>query len=200
MKQGSEIQRRLVEINDRRLQSESHLSENSEYGIAQCDEISSQPSCSKWDNETIKTVTDTEASSDELFLIIDHHNDNDSGVFVSKREQRLYSEVLDDEFHCPRRTPRRHFYRNRDRLLKAEKFDSDSIENFARTSCKFEMVHRNLRIQMDSVNEIIDQEQSFLTKIHRGSFDNLLTHNADDTDTFVNNISEFCDNNETVIV
>lgn len=191
LKQGSEIQKRLVEINEKRL--ESHFSENPEYEIAKCDEISSQPSCSKWDNEIIKTVTDTE--DDELFLIIDHHNDNDSGVFISKEEQR-FSQVVDDEFHCYRRTPRRKFYRDRDFML-TEKFNS--FEDFARTSCKFEMVHKEIRTKMDSVQEIIDQEQSFLTKIHRNSIDNLLTTH-DNTDTFVNNISEFCDNNETVIV
>lgn len=156
--------------------------------------MASLPSCSKWDNETLKTVTDTE--DDVLFLIIDHHNDNDSGVFISKNEQRLYSQVVDDEFHCYRRTPRRRFHRDRDFML-TEKFDS--YEDFARTSCKFEMVHKEIRTKMNSVQEIIDQEQSFLTKIHRNSVDNLLTTH-DNTDTFVNNISEFCDNNETVIV
>jgi hypothetical protein len=144
-------------------------------------------------------VTDTE--DDELFLIIDHHNDNDSGVFISKKEQDFYSQVADDDeelsdFHCYRRTPRRKFYRDRDFML-TEKFNS--FEDFARTSCKFEMVHKDLRNKMNSVQEIIDKEQSFLTKIHRNSLDNqLITH--DNTDSFVNNISEFCDNNETVIV
>lgn len=194
--QGTEIQKRLVEINEKRL--ESHFSENSEYEIAQYDAISLQPSCSKWDNETLKTVTDTE-DDDELFLIIDHHNDNDSGVFISKKEQRIYSEVADDEYFCHRRTPRRKFHSNRDCVLATEKFNSQ--ENFAQTSCKFEMVHKDLRTKMDSVNEIIDQEQSFLTKIHRISYDNLAFDDSfNKTDSFVNNINEFCDNNETVIV
>lgn len=205
MKQGTEIQKRLVEINEKRL--ESHFSENSEYEITHCGEISSQPSCSKWDNETIKTVTDTE--DDELFLIIDHHNDsidNDSGVFISKKEQRIYSEVVDDEsnsFHCYRRTPRRQFYRDRDFVL-TDKYKFSSYEDFARTSCKFEMVHKDLKLKFDSVQEIIKQEQSFLTKIRGSSLDNQLTRNDindnNNTDSFVNNISEFCDNNETVIV
>lgn len=192
--QGTEIQKRLVEINEKRL--ESHFSENSEYEIAQYDAISmQQPSCSKWDNETIKTVTEDE---DELFLILDH-NDNDSGVFISKNEQRIYSEVADDEYFCHRRTPRRKFYSDRDCMLATEKFNSQ--ENFAQTSCKFEMVHKDLRTKMNSVKEIIDQEQSFLTKIHRISYENLAIDDSfNKTDSFVNNINEFCDNNETVIV
>lgn len=176
---------------------------NSDFEVAQCDEIASLPSCSKWNVQQRETVTDTE---DELFLIIDHHNDNDSGVFISKmEEQQIYHAMADDEFHCYRRTPRRKFYRDGNRcedMLKNHPINYfNSQESFARTSCKFELVHKNLRSEMDNVKEIINQEQSFLTKIHHhGSFEELTTNDNNTTDYFVNNISEFCDINDTVIV
>lgn len=185
---------------------------NSDFEVAQCDEIASLPSCSKWSVHTraIETVTDTE--DDELFLIIDHHNDNDSGVFISKmEEQQIFHSMGDDEYDCYRRTPRRKFYRDRNRcedMLKGHPINYfNSQESFARTSCKFEMVHKNLRSEMDNVKEIINQEQSFLTKIHtnRGSMEEINTNDNNTTDYFYNNISElcegeFCDNNDTVIV
>jgi hypothetical protein len=182
---------------------------NSDFEVAQCDEIASLPSCSKWSvhQQAIETVTDTD---DELFLIIDHfQNDNDSGVFISKmEEQQVHHAMADDEFDCYRRTPRRKFYRDRNRcedMLKGHPINYfNSQESFARTSCKFELVHKNLRSEMDNVKEIINQEQSFLTKIHhRGSEEELtneITNDNNTTDYFVNNISEFCDNNDTVIV
>ena len=168
---------------------------NSEYELARLDEMSSQPSCSKWDNETIKTVTD---SDDELFLIIDdNHNDNDSGVFISKKEQRLFNKVADDEFNGYRRTSSRRFYCDRNRLL-AKNGKVSSCDSFARASSKFEMLHKDLRLKMNSVQELINREQSFLTKIHCHSDTN--EDITDNTHMFVNNTSEFCDNNETVIV
>lgn len=188
----------------------SDTNNNSDYEVAQCDEISSLPSCSKWNNRAIETVTDTE--DDELFLIIDHHNDNDSGVFVSKEEQKIYHEMADDEFHCYRRTPRRKLRRDRDRsqeLLREHPINYiNSQDHFARASCKFEIVNKDLRSKIANVKEIINQEQSFLTKInHRRSSidDQLITKsftgtNDNNTECFANNINEFCDNNETVIV
>lgn len=188
---------------------EAQFSDNNsdDYEVAQCDEISSLPSCSKWDNNNhaIETVTDTE--DDELFLIIDHHNDNDSGVFITKEEQRIYHEVADDEFDCYRRTPCRKLRSDRDReheMLKSHPINYiNSQDHFARTSCKFEIVNKDLRSKMANVKEIINQEQSFLTKIDDQFINKRLNGTNDNNssyDCFVNNINEFCDNNETVIV
>lgn len=191
----------------------SDTNNNSDYEVAQCEEmLSSLPSCSKsWNNR--ETVTDTE--DDELFLIIDHHNDNDSGVFVSKEEQKIYHEMADDEWNCYRRTPRRKLRCDRDRsqdLLRDHPINYiNSQDHFARASCKFEIVNKDLRSKIANIKEIINQEQSFLTKInHRRSSidDRLITKrltdnydtNDNNTECFANNINEFCDNNETVIV
>lgn len=193
LKQGTEIQKRLVEINERRLESEC-----SEYQMVQCEKNSSLPSSLKWDNEPNETVTEND-DEDELFLIIDHHNDNDSGVSgFSKKDQKFYSKVADDEFHCFRRTPNRKFYRDRDHHVLADKFSSHY--NFAKTSCKFEMVHKDLRSKMDSVQEIIDKEKSLLTKIHCNSPNKLISRSFDNSEIFTNSISEIYDNNQTVIV
>lgn len=51
---------------------------------------------------------------------------------------------------------------------------------------------------MDDMKEIIDQEHSFLRKINKYSFDD---DNDMQTDfEFVDNVNDYCDNNETMIV
>ena len=188
--QGEMIQKHLSEMNEKQQQQSSNYYEKyseSDFEIAHCEELSSLPSCSRWNNDhTMLTDTD-----DELFLVIENHNDNDSGVFISK-EQRFFHEmeVEDLDYKNFAETPKRKFRRNVGTLRDHALNNIHSSENFARTSSKFELIHKELRSEMNNVKEIIDQEQSFLTKINRrSSFD----------DTY-NNISEFCDNNETVIL
>lgn len=201
LQQGEMIQKRLVEMNDKPRLSpqpphqryyEQYSNNNSDFEIAQCDDLSSLPSCSKWNNAI---MTDTE---DELFLVIENNNDNDSGVFISK-EQRFHEMEIDECKHFVQiSTPKRKFRHTREfESLRDHAINTiHSTENFARTSCKFELIHKELRSEINSVKEIIDQEQSFLTKIT--SLDDKKFFSSDNN--FVNNISEFCDNNDTVIL
>lgn len=141
-------------------------------------------------------TTDTE---DELFLVIENHNDNDSGVFITK-EQRFFYEMEIDECSTPKRKYR--FGRDYESLRDHPINTIHSSENFARTSCKFELIHKELRSEMNNVKDIIEQEQSFLTKINhkrRSSLD--IRISTDNSCEFANDFSEFCDNNnETVIL
>lgn len=167
-------------------------SENSDFEIAQCDDgASTIQSYSRWNNAVI---TDTE---DELFLVIENQNDNDSGVFTSK-EQRSFHEMETEEFKISvQSTPKRKFRSNRDfESLKDHAInDIQSVESFTRTSCKFELIHKELKSDIQNVKEIIDQEHSFLRKINRrrSSFDNITFDN-----TLFND--DYCDTNETVIL
>lgn len=151
-------------------------------------EYSSMPSCSNWQN---KIATDTE---DELFLVIENNNDNDSGVFITK-EQRFFQEMELDELKNLPSTPKRKFRYSRDfESLKDHTINTfNPQENFTRASFKFEGIHKEVRTKMDDMKEIIEQEHSFLRKINKYSFD------QSDFE-FVDNINNYCDNNETMIV
>lgn len=180
------IQKCLVEMNHKQHCYLEPYSENSDYELAQCDDgTSTIQSYSRWNNAV---MTDTE---DELFLVIENHNDNDSGVFISK-EQRSFHEVEIEEFTS---TPKRKFRLDRDfESLKDHAInDIQSSESFTRTSCKFELIHKELKSEMNNVKELIDQEHSFLRRINRRSLDNVTFDN-----TLFND--DFCDNNETVIL
>lgn len=196
IQQGEMIQKHLMEMNHQQQQPQNHFylepcSENSDFEIVQCDDgLSTLPSMSRWNNAV---VTDTE---DELFLVIENHNDNDSGVFISK-DQRTFHEMEIEECKISMAsTPKRKFRNDRDfeSLRDHAIKDIQCVESFTRTSCKFELIHKELKSEMNNVKEIIDQEHSFLRKINRrrSSLDNI---------TFDNTLfSEFCDNNETVIL
>lgn len=143
-------------------------------------------------------MTDTE---DELFLVIENHNDNDSGVFITKEQQFFHEMDVDQRQDLPQ-TPKRKFRYSRDfESLKDHAINSfNPQENFARASIKFDMVHKEVRTKMDGMKEIIEQEHSFLRRINKCSFDD---HHEDFTQTdfeFVDNVNEYCDNNETMIV
>jgi hypothetical protein len=153
--------------------------------------------CSKWSNQV---VTDTE---DELFLVIENNNDNDSGVFITK-EQRYFHEMDVDQSRSLVDTPKRKFRHSRDfESLKDHAISSfNPQENFNRASSRFEKVQKDIRFKMDNMKEIIEQEQSFLEKLNRYTFDDephfLQTHFE-----YVDNVNvniQYCDNNETMIV
>ncbi|KAG5677231.1 hypothetical protein PVAND_007007 [Polypedilum vanderplanki] len=195
--QGEMIQNQLKQLQDKKQKQQlttfSHfceqISENSEDEFVQYD--SSLPTCSKWTNNEISTDTE-----DELFLVIENHNDNDSGVFITKEQQAFFEMDID----CS--TPKRKFRFSCDfESIKNHAINSiHSSENFARTSCKFEKIHKDLKSKMNNVKEMIDQEQSFLTKINRiNSLDVIDFDNTNDK-TFTNNISEFCDNNNSTVI
>lgn len=191
IQQGEMIQKCLIDMHHKQHLYLEPCSENSDFEIAQCDDgTSTMKSCSRWNNAEI---TDTE---DELFLIIENHNDNDSGVFISK-EQRTFHEMEYEECKMTlEMTPKRKFRYDRDfDSLKDHAInDMQSVESFTRTSCKFELIHKELKSEMNNVKEIIDQEHSFLRRINRrrSSLDNV---------TFDNTLfNDFCDNNETVIL
>lgn len=159
------------------------------------EDFASLPTGSKWSNQP---VTDTE---DELFLIIDHHNDNDSGVFITKEQQFFHDMDID----LPKdlsSTPKRKLRGSRDfESLKSHAIKTlNPPEDFTRASFKFELVHKEIRSKMNGMKEIIEQEHSFFRKIDKYTLDdfddqrNFLETNFD----YVAN--EFCDNNETIIV
>lgn len=145
-------------------------------------------------------MTDTD---DELFLVIENNNDNDSGVFITK-EQRYFHEMDVDQSRSLVDTPKRKFRHSRDfESLKDHAISSfNPQENFNRASSRFEKVQKDIRFKMDNMKEIIDQEQSFLEKLNRYTFDDephfLQTHFE-----YVDNVNvniQYCDNNETMIV
>lgn len=183
--QGEIIQKHLQEISKT---TSEHCQEASDSDIANR-EYSSLPSCSKWQNQV---ATDTE---DELFLVIENSNDNDSGVFITK-EQRFFHEMDIDECKNLPSTPKRKFRYSRDfELLKDHALNTfNPQENFTRASFKFEEVHKEVRSKMDDMKEIIEQEHSFLKKINKYSFSNQSDFE------FVDNIDDYCDNNKTMIV
>lgn len=163
-------------------------SDHSDYDVANR-EYSSLQSCSKWQNQV---VTDTE---DELFLVIENSNDNDSGVFITK-EQRFFHEMDIDECKNLPSTPKRKFRYSRDfESLKDHALNTfNPQENFTRASFKFEGIHKEVRSKMDDMKEIIEQEHSFLRKINKYSFSNQSDFE------FVDKFNDICDNNETMIV
>ena len=149
------------------------------------------PTHLKWDNQT---VTDTE---DELFLVIESHNDNDSGVFITK-EQKFFHEMDVDQPKDLPATPKRKFRYSRDfGSLQSHAINTfNPQENFSRASFKFELVHKEIRSKMDGMKEIIEQEHSFLRKIDKCSFDD-----EDREDFFEDNRrSFFIDNRKDFLV
>lgn len=183
------IQKHLQEIT--KAQSEK-CSENSDYEERNRD-FSSLPISTNWNTQP---VTDTE---DELFLVIENNNDNDSGVFITK-EQRFFHEMDVNQRRALDDTPKRKFRYSRDfESLKDHAINNfNPQENFTRTSFKFDMVHNQIRSKLRACDEIIDQEHSFLTKINKYSLDD---HREDflQTDFEFADI-EYCDNNATMIV
>lgn len=186
------IHKQLQEITKQESEKES---DHSDFDNANC-HYSSLPSCSKWRNQD---VTDTE---DELFLVIENHNDNDSGVFITKEQQFLQDMDMDQHKNLPD-TPKRKFRYSRDfNSLKDHAINTfNPQENYVRASFKFDLVHKEVRSKMDDMKEIIEQENSFLKKINKYSFDDCQRERYLQTDfDFVDNVHEYCDNNETMIV
>lgn len=188
------IQKHLQDIAKTNQPPSERLSDQSDFDDGSR-QFSSLPTCSKWDN---RVATDTE---DELFLVIESHNDNDSGVFITK-QQFFHDMDVDQHQHIPD-TPKRKFRYSRDfESLKDHAINSfNPSENFARASCKFESVHKEVCLKMNNMNEIIEQERSFLRKINKCSFDDYRRRDFLETNfEFVDNVNEYCDNNATMIV
>lgn len=127
--------------------------------------------------------------------MIENNNDNDSGVFITK-EQRIFHETDIDECKNLPDTPKRKFRYSRDfESLKDHALNTfNPQENFTKASYKFEGIHKEVRSKLDDMKEIIEQEHSFLRKINKYSFD----YQSDVE--FADNINDYCDNNETMIV
>lgn len=188
--QGEIIQKHLQDLAKTNQPFSEKFSDQSDFDEPNC-EFSSLPISVNWSNQA---ATDTE---DELFLVIENHNDNDSGVFITK-EQQFFHEMEQDQCpNCPD-TPKRKFRNSRDfESLKDHGINSfNPQENFARASFKFDILHREVRSKMDGVKEIIEQEHSFLRKINKYSFDQPDFLQADFE--FVDN--DYCDKNATMIV
>ena len=187
--QGEIIQKHLQEMSkDQCLDKYSEkVSEASNY----YDLNDSVPTCSKWSNQL-------DNEDDELFLLIDHHNDNDSGVFITK--ENIFYEMEDNERRDFNSTPKRKFRYNRDfGSLKDHAINTfNPQENFTRASSKFTCIHKEIRSKMDDMKEIIEQEQSFLRKIDKYSFED--NQMETDFEEFVDNENEYCDINKTMIV
>ena len=193
--QGEIIQKHLQDYAKAQENNSEKFSDHSDYGERHL-MYSSLPSCSQTRFPSTQVVTtDTE---DELFLVIDHHqhsnNDNDSGVFITK-EQKFFHEMDVDQRRDLVETPKRKFRYSRDyESLKDHAINNfNPQENFTRASFKFDLVHKEIRTKIDGMKEIIDQEHSFLRKINKYSFD-------DNDFEFVDNVNEYCDKNETMIV
>lgn len=159
-------------------------------------EYSSLMSCSKWQNQV---ATDTE---DELFLVIENNNDtvgdNDSGVFITKEQRFVHDLDIGEPMTLPN-TPKRKFRYSRDfESLKDHALNTfnpqEDLKKTSRASIKFEGIHKEVRSKMDGMKEILEQEHSFLRKINKYSFDNQSDFE------FVDDINDYCDKNETMIV
>lgn len=185
--QGELIQKHLQEMSTNPQHRSEHGSENSDFDDAH-QEFTSLPTCSKWS----QVVTDTE---DELFLVIENHNDNDSGVFITK-EQQFYRDMDFDQRTDLPNTPKRKFRDSRDfSSLKDHALNTfNAQENFTRTSFKFENVQRDVRSKVNNMKKILEQEQSFLNKINKYSFD------QSDYEFDEKSDHDLCDNNATMIV
>lgn len=142
------------------------------------------------------TTTDTE---DELFLIIENHNDNDSGVFITK-EQKFIHELEIDRDSQLSSTPKRKFRDSRDfGMLREHAINTfNPHEDFRRASSRFEQVHREIRMKMDGMKNMIASESSFMRKIDKYQIDDNII-DAKDYE-FVDNFEDTCDNNKTMIV
>lgn len=152
---------------------------------------------SKWSSQA---QTDTE--DDILFLVIDDsHNDNDSGVFITK-EQQFFHEMDIDQPKSLEDTPKRKFRHSRDFVpLKDHAINTLNLQDdFTRASFKFDLAHKELRSKMNDMKEIIAQEHSFLRKIEKCSFDDHPQNYLETDFEFVDNTKDFCDNNTTMIV
>lgn len=193
------IQRHLNELADTKSVRSSRRYTNYDHHYATTDnnsdfedrkyDFSSLPTTSICGHET---ATDTE---DELFLVIENHNDNDSGVFIT-REQRFFREVeLGQRSHLST-TPKRKLRNSRDfGSLRGHAINTfNPNEDFRRASTKFVEVHREIRTKVDDVKHIIANENSFIRKLDRYTLDD---DNIDDEQDFEDSN---CDNNKTMIV
>lgn len=186
--QGEIIQKHLQELSKNQNQRISEQdTENSECEEAH-HEFTSNPTSSRWS----QVVTDTE---DELFLVIENHNDNDSGVFITKEQQFFRDMDFDQRKDLPN-TPKRKFRNSRDfGLLRDHAINTFSAqENFTRTSFKFESVHRDVCSKVNNMKKILEQEQSFLKKINKYNFD------QSDYEFDEKSNDDLCDTNVTMIV
>ena len=198
--QGEIIQKHLTKIND--IDNNDYIMPRAGRQIKMNNE-SSIFSCPKWENESTRT---TESSSDELFLVIENHNDNDSGVFISKAQQlSTFENQLLPLPETPKRKYRRSkdFEQLKDHLLNhAHKLEfHNQADQFTRASFKFDMVRDQIREKMDGMKEIIQQEQSFLKRIQltpTEDFNDL--SDCDEHNEFFDSINKFCDNNDSVHV
>lgn len=183
------IQKHLQEMSKNQQQISEHASENSEYDEAN-QEFASLPTYSK----RSQVLTDTE---DELFLVIENHNDNDSGVFITKEQQ--FNQYMDfDQRKDLSITPKRKLRYSRDFYsLKDHAINSfNAQDNFTRTSCKFENVHRDVRSKVNNMKKILEQEQSFLKKFDKDKYN--FEQSNYEFDEKSND--DLCDNNVTMIV
>lgn len=116
-------------------------------------------------------------SDDEFLLVIESHNENDSGVCFSK-EKHFFKQIVNDHSKDLSSTPKRKF-----RDLKSLK--DHGINNFTTqdgfkgASFKFDLAHQELRTKMSDMKSIIAQEHSFLKKLNKCSFDDKLTFDDD---------------------
>jgi hypothetical protein len=159
--------------------------DNSDFEDRKCD-FSSIPTTSLCGHET---ATDTD---DELFLVIENHNDNDSGVFIT-REQRFFREVeLGQRCNFPS-TPKRKLRHSRDfGSLKDHAINTfNPHEDFQRETYKFDRVHQEIRMKVDDMKHIITNENSFIRKLDKYT----LNDNIDEQD-----FDDNCDNNKTMII
>lgn len=199
IQQGEIIQKHLTKINDN--------DSNNDYimpraGHPTMDE-SSIFSCPKWENESTRTTEE----EDELFLVIENHNDNDSGVFISKAQQlNTFTNHLLPLPETPKRKYRRSkdYDQLKDHLINQThkvEFHNLNADQFTRASFKFDIVREQIREKMNGMKEIIQQEQSFLKRIQSTPTEdfNDLT-DCDEHNEFFDNINKFCDNNDSVHV
>lgn len=203
IQQGEIIQKHLTKIND--------IDHNNDYILPRAgrqikmnnySHESSIFSCPKWENESTRTTEE----EDELFLVIENHNDNDSGVFISKAQQLS---TFENQLLPLPETPKRKYRRSRDYdqmkdhlINQAHKMEfHNQADQFTRASFKFDMVRDQIREKMDGMKEIIQQEQSFLKRIQLTPTEdfNDLT-DCDEHNEFFDSINKFCDNNDSVHV
>ncbi|CRL03305.1 CLUMA_CG016185, isoform A [Clunio marinus] len=194
--QGEMIQKHLQEI-AKANNLQQQICESRESFAFESDGRYSPSIVSEWKNHV--DATDTE---DELFLVIENNNDNDSGVFITK--EQFFHDMEIDQPKSIDGTPKRKFRNSRDfQSLKGHAITTlNPQENFTRASDEFEFAHKQICSEMNGVKEIIEQERSFLRKINKFTYnDHHQFNNTSQTNSeFVDNIYEYCDNNETIIV
>lgn len=132
-------------------------------------------------------------SEDELFLVIENQNDNDSGVFITKEAAK---ETFNFDNETLQETPKRRFKHDSMKDCISNKENEVNEDNeFVRASFKFNTVHQEIKIKIDELNHKLQLEQSFLQKINdKNENENLIV------DSEFCKPSEFCDKNETIIV